>query len=816
LDYFSMTPLDIALDYIRRGWSPVPVHFKSKKPKGEGWQHIRATADNAAQYFNGAPMNTGVLLGFPSNKLCDVDLDCAEARAIAAYILQKTDAIFGRASSRNSHRLYYSDLVDSLDVPKGVINLDDPRKKGDEARLLELRIGGKHADGDNKGKDKGCQSVFPGSVHESGEEIKWEVNGEPATADGNDLIREVRAVGAYCLLARYWPPPKSGHHDAALVVGGFLARCGNHPAIVRSIVTAIAKAMPGCREEDIVRSAKDAAEEYTKGGHAYGYPELARTFSEDIARKVAEWLDYSGGWDAAPQGAERGADQKPSIQLVAGKLHTIADAAEQALIDAGLPIYVHGEQLQRPVVDEVEASRGRRTHVARFASVNADTMRDLLSRAVNWLKYNERKKSWTPADPPRDIALTILNRAGEWRFLPAAGVISTPTLRPDGSILDTPGYDPATRLILMHPPAMPDIPAAPNMDDAKGALVLLDNLLAEFPFVDEASHSVALSELITPVVRGAMPVAPLHANRAPVAGTGKSHLVDIASAIVNGQPCPVISAGADEFELEKRLGAAMLRGQSMISIDNLNGELRGDFLCQMIERPIIKVRPLGVSNLVHIESKARLYATGNNIVLVGDVVRRVLLCSLDPEMERPELRTFRQNPLERVLIDRGRYIAAALVIVRAYLAAGCPGELPPLASFGDWSRLVRSPLVWLGRTDPVDTMETAREEDPELDSIRRIYQTWHDSLGVTPYTAGKIIEIAEDKDYNSQKPTYPEFHDALMDVAWSAGSLSAKKLARWLKRYQNRIVGDLQLASQYDGHAKVHCWRVRPPVTRRA
>jgi putative DNA primase/helicase len=137
---------------------------------------------------------------------------------------------------------------------------------------------------------------------------------------------------------------------------------------------------------------------------------------------------------------------------------------------------------------------------------------------------------------------------------------------------------------------------------AATALQLLNGLLDEFPFVDKASRSVALSELITPVVRGAMTVAPLHANRAPAAGTGKSYILDIASAIVTGQPCPVISAGADEFETEKRLAAALLRGQALIAIDNLNGELRGDALCQIIERPIVDVRPLGVSRLVRVQA----------------------------------------------------------------------------------------------------------------------------------------------------------------------------------------------------------------------
>ena len=159
----------------------------------------------------------------------------------------------------------------------------------------------------------------------------------------------------------------------------------------------------------------------------------------------------------------------------------------------------------------------------------------------------------------------------------------------------------------------------------------------------------------------------------------------------------------------------------------------------MIERPIVEVRPLGVSRLVRIESRATLFATGNNIVLVGDVVRRVLLCSLDSELERPELRQFKGNPLETVLADRGRYVAAALTVVRAYLAAGCPDALPPLASFEDWSRLVRSALVWLGRADPVETMEAARAEDPELDDLRRVVAGWREAVGLDhPLTAGGL------------------------------------------------------------------------------
>src|SRR5262249_56446155 len=134
------------------------------------------------------------------------------------------------------------------------------------------------------------------------------------------------------------------------------------------------------------------------------------------------------------------------IVIEPGKLSELATKGETALIDARLRIYVHGEELQRPVVDEVEASKGRRTHVARFATINIDMMRDFLGRAARWRKYNERKKGNVDADPPRDVAAIVLARAGEWRFPPAAGVITCPTLRSDGSILGTPGDDPATGL----------------------------------------------------------------------------------------------------------------------------------------------------------------------------------------------------------------------------------------------------------------------------------------------------------------------------------------------------------------------------------
>lgn len=498
----------------------------------------------------------------------------------------------------------------------------------------------------------------------------------------------------------------------------------------------------------------------------------------------------------------------PVITLEAGELHNIASEAEDALIASDTPFYVRGQRLMRPVVDALPASAGRTAKVARLAEVTPPAMIDRLSRAAVWLKYDGRAKKMVAADPHPNVAATILSRDGEWMFPRLAGVITTPTLRPDGTILSTPGYDAATQLLLVEPPEMPRLPPRPSKAVAQKALARLDRLLHEFPFVDAASRSVALSALITPVVRGAMAVVPMHATKAPVAGSGKSYIIDLASAISSGDRAPVMSASVKEEELEKRLAAALMSGQTLISLDNVNGELGGDFLCQVIERPIVQPRILGKSEAPKIESRATCFATGNNIRLVGDMTRRVVICSLDPDMERPETREFEDNPFDEILANRGLYVAAALTVVRAYVVAGCPNTLPALASFEDWSRLVRSALVWLGKADPVDTMNAARADDPTTSALTMLFTSWHDAVQSSARTAAEIVNAASAEMMGQM--SHPELREALLEVAEDRrGGVSTKALGKYLARYKNRKVAGLKLVEgPKDSDKKVLTWKV--------
>ena len=506
-------------------------------------------------------------------------------------------------------------------------------------------------------------------------------------------------------------------------------------------------------------------------------------------------------------------DGRPLIRLAAGRLASTADEAEEYLIAARVQFYRRGNRLVRPVIDSVPASDDRQTHIPRLAFVDDVYMRLTLARHIAFEKFDARAKDWLPADPSKDLAATINARYGDWRFPAVTGIIGTQTIRSDGSLILEPGYDPRTGLILVDPPELPEIVAEPTRDDALDALTLLKELLAEFPFVEPGSMAVALSALITPIVRASLDAAPMHVTTAPQAGSGKSYVFDIAAAIAIGQLCPVIAAGKTEDEMEKRLGASLMAGQPIISIDNVNGSLGGEMLCQAVERPLITPRILGKSEIGQVQNRATFFATGNNIALLEDMTRRAVICSLDSGEERPELRRFTTKPAQVVLADRGPYIAACLTVVRAYHLAGRPGRLTPLASFEAWSDTVRSALVWLGEDDPCCTMEKARENDPSRVNFAGFVHAFAAEVGT-----GRDYEITSaemvKKIGQGQQGIYEcaRLRDAIHEIL-PEKRLNARALGKWLAEHEGKISDGLKLKKVPD-KVHGHRWYLDNPSSR--
>ena len=318
--------------------------------------------------------------------------------------------------------------------------------------------------------------------------------------------------------------------------------------------------------------------------------------------------------------------------------------------------------------------------------------------------------------------------------------------------------------------------------------------------------------LMTPVLRGMMAVAPLHVVTKPAAGTGGSYMRDIAAAIAIGEPCPVFSLTLNnDEENEKRLSSAAHSGQPIIAIDNFTGTLMGDFLCQLIERPMPQVRILGKSEMVTIPNNHCVFANGNNVAIAADMVRRTVQIELDADVENPESRTFTRNPVAEVLADRGKYIAAILTIARAYRVAGMPGKLPPRLSFEDWSDNVRSALVWLGWPDPDESIKTVRAADPINAKLHGVIAAWVADLtvGKDYYTSELIVEASECIPHSADR-IRPNLWDALFAVAGNkAGQLEGARLGLWLQAHLNRISAGHKLLVDRTNKARPR-WRLEP------
>jgi hypothetical protein len=516
--------------------------------------------------------------------------------------------------------------------------------------------------------------------------------------------------------------------------------------------------------------------------------------------------------------AQRAGWRYPVAQNL-NRLDEMVQRVEGALVRVETDIYQSGGKLVRPVTVEVDATKGRKTRIARLVGIEGAWLRSELSRYVDFFKWDKKSDKPIRSAPPHEVVSAMLGRYGRWEFPTLSGVICAPTLRRDGSILAKEGFDRTTGLLVMSLPAMPTVNMAPGRAEAERAVRLLDGLLDEFPFVDRASRAVALSGMITPVVRPALSCVPMHAITAPQPGTGKSFLLDTVAAIANGDAMPVIAAGHNLEEMGKRLDAQVIEGISLLTIDNVSMPLGGDELCQVIERPTYAPRILGQSKMKERRNNWCLYADGNNLRLRDDVTRRCLLVQLDAGTERPELRQFRGNPFERVLADRGMYLWAALTVVKGYMAAGMPDRLPRIGDpFAEWSDLVRSALVWLGFEDPVLSMEAVRENDPSRQARMAMFQAMANAYGVgieNRRTASEMVKDAKEGTIvrGGKRASLLDMADEAENlkaalVGYTSDRLDAKHLGNKLNIDRRAIAGGLRLDTSYDSHNKVNQWFV--------
>lgn len=450
----------------------------------------------------------------------------------------------------------------------------------------------------------------------------------------------------------------------------------------------------------------------------------------------------------------------------------------------GAVAYVSGGKARPVSVDWLADHMGR---VCDFYSVrNSDD------------EYGNRATKETPEDAPAGVARAILAKHGDRAFRRLLAVVSAPTLRMDGSILDRPGYDEASALLYVtdeaHPPRIPE---RPSVDDALEALADLWVPFAEFPLIDDVSRGVVLQGILSAALRGSLPTTPGIGLDAPSAGTGKTLLARCIGILAAGVDPSILPPADSDEETRKRLFAALREGARTLVWDNVREPLGCAALDSFLTAQMFADRILGLSETASLPNRSLFITTGNNLRLTGDTCRRIFVARLDAQIERPYARDFAFDPAQRVMVGRQRYVVAALTIVRAFIAAGRPKVAEGrTASFEAWDDLVRQPLCWLADIvrsqtrdglptfdDPLKAADLAFEADPETSKLAAVLTAWRGAFGPQQTTVAQAISRADFGD--------EDLRAAFDEVAGQAGRINPRILGRWIERQVGRRLGGL-------------------------
>jgi hypothetical protein len=562
---------------------------------------------------------------------------------------------------------------------------------------------------------------------------------------------------------------------------------------------------PGCQAEYQARGASDKA--YREPSKNFSPPSHETTgIGNDNCKESPSHADHANTSD------------RPTIPITTEE-HLVNDSAVQALT-ADATVFQRGGSLVRTIGDDSPATKGiRRSMTPRIEVLPPALLRERLAANAEWVKLRETDAGTVqkPEHPP-GWCVSAVHARGSWpgvRHLEA--VVDYPILRPDGTILSRPGYDPDTGLLLHLVEQQLLIPGNPNKDDAVEGRDELLEVVCDFPFEGDEHRAAWLAGLLTPLARFAFSgPAPLFLVDANVRAAGKGLLLHTIAKIVTGEQFTIATYTDDQEELRKRITSLAMGGDRLVLLDNVVGNFGNAVLDAALTGTSWKDRILGGNRIYEGPLYVSWYATGNNVAIGGDTSRRICPIRLESPEARPEERQKFRHPnlLAWVGENRSRLLAAALTILRAFFVAGRPDQnLPAWGSYEGWSALVRSAVVWVGMPDPRRACVSLQDQaDVAALHMETLLDCWQqmdpDRHGLT---AAQVIDAIYPKLSHSQsQSSVPAYHS---DMKAALDTILAKpdsrSLGNTLRTYKRRIFGQRYL-DQAGKHKRAVRWAVFP------
>ena len=435
-------------------------------------------------------------------------------------------------------------------------------------------------------------------------------------------------------------------------------------------------------------------------------------------------------------------------------------------------------------------------------------IRERITAAMDLMTEGSDNKPASHQRPSSWLVDAIFDRAAYHSVRRLDGIVTAPTLRADGSILQRPGYDQASRLLYVPGCEFPAVPDRPSKQDAESAAAELLDVVCDFPFEGDAARAVWLSMVLTLVGRsvivGNVPMFGITAN---IRGSGKSKLADLAGIVAYGRPMARKTMPRTDEETGKVITATAIESKPAVLLDNASATVGCSALDAALTSETWNDRILGKSETTgELPWRTVLITTGNNLSFAADTARRVVLCSLDCDHEAPEDRTgFKHNNVELFAKDdRARLVAACLTILRAFVVAGKPYNGNRLGSFESWSETICGAVVATGLPNPLETVSVVREQDSSGAVFRGLLDGLAEVTGKDGLTAKQIHDGIKSIDGDNPKSEFETLRDVFGSIT---DKLTGRRIGNEFKKYIGRVSGGRRIAKA-PGRSGVVRWTV--------
>ena len=462
-------------------------------------------------------------------------------------------------------------------------------------------------------------------------------------------------------------------------------------------------------------------------------------------------------------------------------MHEISDDALMALHKGnregadGPVIFMFGDTLCR----RIDGRDG-----VRLEPLNKAAMKGMMDRSANYVKVVTVRGSdeirHVPSRVPTDVVEDILSMPRQDHDFPVLdGIVGAPVLLPEGRFLLKQGYDEGSRLYLNLNGLGKMV--TPRMSVTKAKDLILNELLGEFPFVDDASKAHTLCAMLQPFVRPCIfGPTPMLLLDSPTRGTGKGLTADCISIVVLGRVAYVTPLSTSEDEIRKTITSLLIDGRSLICWDDVV-KLDSHSLNTLLTGERWSDRIMGLSKMADVPNRALWIATGNNIELSDEQARRTVLSRQDAGVEIPEDRRDFRHPELAVwaLENRPKLVSACLSLVNAWVKKGMPDGKQTLGRFESWTKVLGGILDVIEVVGFLENRGSVYTTASERDEWLTLCEEWwrvHEAIHVT---AKDILAILSSRG------------GLLLDLWGAKKELAAcQSIGRAVLRRRDQVFGD--------------------------